>query len=128
MKLEFEFFQGLMLLLGFIGVLFTAGRLLLTQIDRRLEERFKAQEAARAQAGEHWNERFAELMKQSQREADRWSSLEREFLRFQADLPLNYVRREDYVRGQTILESKMDGLALKLEQAQLRANQGEKNA
>ncbi|MCN2262768.1 hypothetical protein MLL02_26285, partial [Escherichia coli] len=30
------------------------------------------------------------------------------FMRFKADLPLNYVRREDYIRGQTVIEAKLD--------------------
>ena len=42
-------------------------------------------------------------------------------MKFQADLPLHYVRREDYVRGQSVLEAKLDGLADKIEKAQLRA-------
>ncbi|MBN9528233.1 MAG: DUF2730 family protein [Alphaproteobacteria bacterium] len=37
-----------------------------------------------------------------------------------ADLPLGYVRREDFIRNQTIIEAKLDALALKLENLQLR--------
>lgn len=47
--------------------------------------------------------------------------LERQFMRLQGELPLNYVRREDYVRGQSIVEAKLDGLATKLDNVQLRA-------
>ncbi len=36
-------------------------------------------------------------------------------MRFKADLPLNYVRREDYIRGQTVIEAKLDALDNKLE-------------
>ncbi len=44
-----------------------------------------------------------------------WSRLEREFLEFRADLPLHYVRREDYLRGQAVLEAKLDALYSKIE-------------
>ncbi|MBJ3229777.1 hypothetical protein JGB83_23460, partial [Salmonella enterica subsp. enterica serovar Stanley] len=40
---------------------------------------------------------------------------EREFLEFRADLPLHYVRREDYLRGQAVLEAKLDALYSKIE-------------
>ena len=47
-------------------------------------------------------------------------NIEREFLRFQADLPVLYVRREDYVRGQSVIEAKLDALYSKLEVVQLK--------
>lgn len=47
--------------------------------------------------------------------------MERELLRFQAEMPLQYVRREDYIRGQSVIEAKLDGLGTKLENAQLRS-------
>ncbi|PAV10996.1 hypothetical protein CBG25_00930 [Arsenophonus sp. ENCA] len=46
------------------------------------------------------------------------NSLEREFLTFKAELPIQYVRREDYVRGQTVIEAKLDALYSKLEAVQ----------
>lgn len=53
-------------------------------------------------------------------DAKEWARLEREFLVFQRDLPLNYVRREDYVRNQSVIESKLDALAVRLENWQLK--------
>ncbi len=44
---------------------------------------------------------------------------EKEFLTFQRDLPVLYVRREDYIRGQTVIEAKLDALYSKLETVQL---------
>jgi hypothetical protein len=40
---------------------------------------------------------------------------ERSILRLRAELPLEYVRREDYIRGQTIIEAKLDALAAKID-------------
>ena len=37
-------------------------------------------------------------------------NLSKEFLEFQAKLPMTYVLRDDYIRGQAILEAKMDAV------------------
>ena len=44
---------------------------------------------------------------------------EKDFLLFQRDLPIMYVRRDDYIRGQTVIESKLDAVYSKLEVVQL---------
>jgi hypothetical protein len=120
MTVQVEFWQLITLLLAFLGFLFAAGRLLLSQIDRRLDDRFEAMEKAREEGGRHWDEKFATVIDQNRREAEGWAALERDFLRFQAELPLQYVRREDYVRGQTVIEAKLDALYNKLEVIQIK--------
>ncbi|SDM57003.1 hypothetical protein SAMN05428957_10877 [Oryzisolibacter propanilivorax] len=106
MTLQVDFWQlfgfGLTLLTGFAGIILTAGRLIASQFETRI------------------NERFDVLQKAREAEAAGITRLERDFLRLQADLPLHYVRREDYVRGQSIVEAKLDGLATKIDNAQLR--------
>ena len=57
-------------------------------------------------------------------EAAQWQRIERDLLRMQAEMPLHYVRREDYIRGQSVIEAKLDALGSKLEAAQLRAAAG----
>jgi Na+-transporting methylmalonyl-CoA/oxaloacetate decarboxylase gamma subunit len=47
--------------------------------------------------------------------AARVNEAEKELLRLRAQLPLDYVRREDWIRNQTVIEAKLDGLASKLE-------------
>jgi len=106
--------------IGSIAVLFIAswwalGSLLFKQIDRRLDERFAALEEARRGSAAHWDERFADVIAEHRGEAESWKRLEREFLEFQARLPLDYVRREDYIRGQTVIEAKIDAVYSKLE-------------
>ena len=49
---------------------------------------------------------------------------EKDFLLFQRDMPTMYVRRDDYIRGQTVIESKLDAVYSKLELVQL---QGARN-
>ncbi|MBC3813089.1 hypothetical protein H8K26_16735 [Undibacterium aquatile] len=118
-----ELWQLVGLLVSFMGFCFAAGKVLLSQIDRRLNERFTAMEESRDAASKHWDEKFSTVIEQNRREAQGWANLERDFLRFQAELPLQYVRREDYVRNQTVIEAKLDAVALKIENIQLKGNQ-----
>jgi hypothetical protein len=41
---------------------------------------------------------------------------EKSILKLRAELPLQYVRREDWIRNQTVIEAKLDALAEKLDQ------------
>lgn len=126
MTLQVDFWQllgfGLTLLSGFAGIIFGAGRLIASQFESRITERFDAMRKDREGEEARTNERFDALQRARELEAQGITNLEREFLRFQADLPLHYVRREDYVRGQSIVEAKLDGLATKIDNAQLRAS------
>ncbi|CZV10284.1 MULTISPECIES: hypothetical protein [Enterobacter cloacae complex] len=97
MKLSIDFWEVVSFLLSFTGLMFACGKLLLSQILKQLNERFEALEVAR---------RETEIG---------WTRLEREFLEFRADLPLHYVRREDYLRGQAIIEAKLDAVYSKIE-------------
>lgn len=99
-----------------VGSWWALGKLLLRQYDLRLEERFTTQERAREQAQAHWDDRFRRIESDSR-------AREREVLQLKADLPISYVRREDYVRGQTVIEAKLDALAIKLENMQLKGTQ-----
>ena len=90
-------------------------KLLLVQFEKRLGERFAAQDTARQTASRHWEDNFAKLLARQDKDAETVRQLEKSILQLQADLPIAYVRREDWVRGQTVIEAKLDGLALKFE-------------
>jgi len=92
---------GITLLGGFLGVL----KLVVAAIERRLDQRFETMDS-----------RFEELAKDS----DRLRQVELGLERLRGEMPLHYVRREDFVRNQTIIEAKLDALALKLENVQLK--------
>jgi hypothetical protein len=108
------------LLITFLGAAFTVGRILLRQFEARLDARFKAQEQARELHSAHWDTRFGVLEKAAHEEAGQWRRVERELMELKTELPLNYVRREDYIRGQSVIEAKLDGLALRIENQSLR--------
>ena len=58
-------------------------------------------------------------LRQIQDDSRMWHRLERDFLKHLAELPVHYVRREDYVRGQTVIEAKLDAIASELKSVQI---------
>lgn len=102
MAVQLELWQLITLLLTFFGACATVVRVFLAQTQRHLDMRFNTLEDANRQ------------------EAGQWQRIERELMELRASLPVEYVRREDYTRGQSVIEAKLDGLASKLENAQLR--------
>lgn len=127
MPLEFGELIGwaISLLSIFTTVVFGLVKLLLAQFEKRLGDRFAAQDEARKAATKHWEESFAKVLDRQEKDALALAQLERSFLKFQAELPVNYVRREDWVRGQSVIEAKLDGLALKFENILLKGGRNE---
>lgn len=113
---------GVGLLLSFFGAVFAGGKLLLSQVEKRLDERFRIQEAARSEAQKHWDLKFGGLESAAGKDAEKWRELQRELLELKADLPERFVRRDDYIRNQTVIEAKIDGLALRIENALLKGS------
>ena len=134
MMIQLELWHLISMLIAFFGCVGAFGKILLTQFEKRQAERFKAQdesrkaseksqderfeaqEKARKEAQEHWDTQFSELKEQ----AKGWVRVEREFLEFKAALPMTYVMRDDYVRNQTVIEAKLDSVALRIENLQLK--------
>jgi len=80
-------------------------KFLFVQFDKGLDKRF---------------ENMGKRLDGMEADSKDWLRIEREFLQFKADLPVHYVRREDYVRGQTVLEAKLDAVFTKIENIQLK--------
>lgn len=125
MNVEVQFWQLVLLLISFFGFVVGAGKLLLGQIDKRLDLRFDVLEKARSDGAKHWDERFSSILAQQKEDTAAVRNLERDLMGLRAELPDRYVRREDYIRGQTVIEAKIDTVALRLENIQLKgANRG----
>ncbi len=80
-----------------------------TQLSRQIDEMARKREELVGK----FRERIGQV-EQQQREQ------EREFMELKVELARDYVRREDFVRNQTVIEAKLDGLASKFEVYQLR--------
>lgn len=116
----FSLFFGLLATLATLGLTF--GSLLLKQVERRLDERFTDLQKSRDDTHTAFLTRFSDLDQARREEITQWQRVERDLLALRSELPTHYVRREDYVRGQTVVEAKLDALALKLENLQLRTH------
>ncbi len=124
MQVTLDLWHVISLAVSFFGASAAAGKLLLSQTQRHLDTRFTAQETARAANHDQVSRRLDSMEEAARSEMGNWQRIERDLLKLQADMPLHYVRREDYIRGQSVIESKLDGLALKIENVQLRAVKG----
>lgn len=120
MTVNLELWHLITLLIAFFGCVAGFGKLLLSQVETRLQERFTAQDTARKEGQETLRKTLDVHLDAERTNAQALQALEREFLKWQADMPLHYVRREDYVRGQTVIEAKLDALYNKLEVVQLK--------
>lgn len=117
MNLQIDFWQLVGLLLSGLGALIAVMKFGVAQAQ-------KHQDATHQQL----IRRLDSIEQANHDGSDQWQRMEREMLQLKAELPLHYVRREDYIRGQSTIEAKLDVLASKLESAQLRAANGGKNA
>lgn len=113
MALQIDFWELLLALAGligaFAGVIWAFSKTLIRQFEKRLDERFAGIQAdITKRAAEE--EEFSKQLRQ----------FEKEFLLFQRDMPLQYVRREDYIRGQSVIEAKLDAVYSKLELVQMK--------
>lgn len=96
------------LLAFFLAALAGMAKLLLGQIQRGLDERFSAQDHARAESSKAWSDRFGMLQADATRLAQELGEL-------QLELAQKYQRREDAIRDQTITQAKVDALAAKMD-------------
>lgn len=122
MIVQLELWHLISLLLAFFACIGGFGLMLFNQVDKRLDARFGAMEDARRDSQGAWIGRFDELKASAADEREQWHRVERDLLALRVELPEKYVRREDWVRSQSILESKIDGLALRIENVMLRKN------
>lgn len=107
MTIDIQVLAAIAAVLGIIiSGYYALGALLMKQFDKRLEERFAAQEVARIEGRRSYEERM-DKSDTAHRELDR------AFLRHMAELPRDYVRREDHIRFETVINAKLDALSAK---------------
>lgn len=90
----------------FFGALWALLKVIGAQAERRANEKFAALQAS-----------FATLIQDMRREADATRQMETSFLKFQAELPRDYVRRDDFVHALGTINTRIDNFALRVERA-----------
>lgn len=73
------------------------------------------------------DQRMAQLEKNMSEAKQENQKREREILQLRCDLPLEYVRREDGIRQETVIHAKLDMLAAKLDALRSERNLGERH-
>lgn len=108
MTLDINIGSLLALASGFVGALWILVKVIASQQEKALETRFGGLSLS-----------IANVSSGMQREQETTQRLERELLQFKAELPRDYVRREDFIRAVSIIETKIDNMALRMERAML---------
>lgn len=119
MNVELEFWQLVTLLLAFFGAVAGGAKMMFSQFERRLGERFLSQESALASSNKSINELLTRHVEEQGKVIDKMNELERDMLKWRAELPLLYVRREDFIRNQTVIEAKLDAISQRVQNIQL---------
>lgn len=102
---------GVGLLSIFASIVVGLTKMLLGQFEKRLDNRFQAV-----------TDRVDECMDRIEHNESSLHDMEKSFLRWQAELPMQYVRREDFIRNQTVIEAKLDAMFAKMDLIRMRGN------
>lgn len=90
-------------------------KLIVHQFSAGLDQRFAGQDELRKQREKALDIRFNSLERSISEEAEAWRKIERELLELKAALPNQYLRREDAIRQEVVIHSKLDALAAKID-------------
>lgn len=102
---------GIGLLSVFVPIVVGLIKVLLGQFEKRLDHRFQT-----------LTTQVNECMQRVEQNDTALHDMEKSILRWQAELPMQYVRREDFIRNQTVIEAKLDALFAKMDLISLRGN------
>lgn len=119
---QLEPWHLVLLALSILGGYWTLAKIIGTQFQRSLDERFTAQDKALDANHKSLAGRLDGIEAVNRTDAAQWQRVEREILQLKAELPLNYVRREDYVQAVATIMAKLDAMSLRMENILLRGN------
>lgn len=108
MNFTIEIWHVVTLIITIITAFWGMLNVLARQFEKGLDKRFDLIDVARAESNKLHKERF-DRIEESQR------NQERELLSLKAELPERYVRREDAIRSETVINAKLDALAVRLD-------------
>ena len=99
MTLELEGYQAIMLAITIGGSIFGAGRAFFGRVESALKDRDDGLKAEIAKVNENMS-----------KESEAIRKIDRELLMLKADLPREYVAKEDFIRSFTVVEAKIDAV------------------
>lgn len=110
MNLTFDHWQLFGIVAFLLAGLGGMGKLLLAQIEKRLDTRFAGMEQSREAAAAQWRTSFATLDQMARGNEQRITQL-------LIDLPLQYQRREDAIRQEVAIIHRLDAVGIKVDAA-----------
>lgn len=105
MTLELEGYQAIILAITIGGSIFGAGKAFFGRIETSLKDRDDGLKAEIAKVNDNVS-----------KESEAIRQLDREILKLKAELPREYVAKEDFVRSFTVVEAKIDAVQTTLTQ------------
>jgi uncharacterized coiled-coil DUF342 family protein len=105
MTLELEGYQAIMLAITIGGSIFGAGKAFFGRIETSLRDRDDGLKAEIAKVNDNVS-----------KESEAIRQLDREILKLKAELPREYVAKEDFIRSFTVVEAKIDAVQTTLTQ------------
>ena len=112
MTIQIDLWQLITLAITLIGAFTGMVKLLMSQQLGQIQQSFTAN-----------NKRLEKIEDATRVEANNWQRVEREILVLKAELPLNYVRREDYVQAVATIMAKLDAMSMRFENILLKGQQ-----
>ena len=109
MTIQLEAYQVFLILSAVLSAVAGMIKMMGSQINKNIQQNF-----------ESTNQKIEEVSRQAVKGQEEVRELERKFLEFKADMPFRYIARDDYIRGQTVIEAKLDAWAEKLEKVQIK--------
>lgn len=98
-----------------VGAAWAMMKLIAKQFTDNLDARQRAQDELRLEREKNLDAKFRGLEESISKEGDGWRTVERELLQLKADLPIQYMRREDAIRQEVVIHAKLDALAAKID-------------
>jgi len=104
MSVEFNLSNLIFILIAAVSAFWALVKIINIQQERRQDERFKV-----------LGETMKAVASALEKNATDTLRLEREIMQLKAELPVHYVRREDYVQAIATIMTKLDAMALRFE-------------
>ena len=105
MTFSLEAYQTIMLAITIVGSIFGAGKAFFGRIETSLKDRDDGLKAEIAKVNDNVS-----------KESEAIRQLDREILKLKAELPREYVAKEDFIRSFTVVEAKIDAVQTTLTQ------------
>jgi hypothetical protein len=126
MSVEFSLTNLIFIVLAGVSGIWALMKIIAVQERAFQRAQFVAQEAASRAHYLALNTRLDLLDAAVKTDAGQWQRVERELLNLKAELPLHYVRREDYIQAIATIMTKLDAMALRFENILLKGENRER--